>query len=206
MDERKRALRRAAELSEAFLDGLPERHVGATVDGTTLAAGIGGPLPEEGQDATEVIETMARVLDPGLPLDLTFHIDRPAQGHTLGNLCLWEDSWSADVAPWLEAQTVLDRIADWLRQTALGWPGDRACDLERYLPREDTLVLYDSSVTLTGLARAKEDGNGAVSVVARPSGPPMQNATSRPSCARLSRNFASCSLDIERPPTCSATT
>ncbi|HEY7737554.1 MAG TPA: pyridoxal-dependent decarboxylase, partial [Candidatus Limnocylindria bacterium] len=66
MDERTRALRRAAELSEAFLDGLPERHVGATVDGNTLAARIGGPLPEDGQDAAEVVEEMARVLDPGL--------------------------------------------------------------------------------------------------------------------------------------------
>ncbi|WP_375432785.1 hypothetical protein [uncultured Friedmanniella sp.] len=81
-----------------------------------------------------------------MPLDLTFHVDRPAPGQILGNLCLWEDSWSADVAPWLEAQTVLDRIAHWLRRTALGWPGDRACDLERYLPRKDTLVLYDSAV------------------------------------------------------------
>jgi len=113
-----------------------------------------------------------RILDPGVPLDFTFHVDRPAPRHTLGNLCLWEDSWSADVAPWLEAQTVLDRVAHWLRRTALGWPGDRACDLERYLPREDTLVLYDSAVPLTGLARAKKDGNGAVSVVARSSGPP----------------------------------
>jgi molybdopterin/thiamine biosynthesis adenylyltransferase len=108
-----------------------------------------------------------------VPLDLTFHIDRPAQGRTRGNLCLWEDSWSADVAPWLEAQTVLDRIADWLLQTALGWPGDRACDLERYLPREDTLVLYDSAVPLTGLARAKKDGNGVISVLARPLGRPQ---------------------------------
>ena len=36
---------------------------------------------------------------------------------------------------------------------------------------------------------------------ASPSGPPMQNATSRPSCALLSRNFARCSLDIARPST-----
>lgn len=66
MDDRERALRRAAELSLAYLAGLPERSVGARTDAGTLAAALGGPLPEDGQDPTVVIEDMARILDPGL--------------------------------------------------------------------------------------------------------------------------------------------
>lgn len=154
---------------------------GFSDDGVRLRGPVAWSHPQIGQVAARVeIEAedfpfappQVRVLDPGAALEFTFHIDRPTNGHERGNLCLWEDSWSADVAPWLDTQTVFDRIADWLLQTALGWPEDRACDLERYLPRENTLVLYDSGAALTGLARAKEAGSGAVSVVAGLFGPP----------------------------------
>lgn len=66
MDDRERALRRAAELGLEFLAGLAERHVGPRTDGATLAASLGGPLSEEGEDPVSVIEDMARRLDPGL--------------------------------------------------------------------------------------------------------------------------------------------
>lgn len=153
---------------------------GFSDNGTQLRGPVTWQHPEVGS-ATARVEIEAadfpfappqiRFIDAGVPLKLTFHIDRPTEGRSRGNLCLWEDSWSADVAPWLDAQTMLGRIADWLLQTTLGWPGDRACDLERYLPREDMLVLYDSAVPLTGRALAKEDGNGAISVVAQSLGP-----------------------------------
>jgi len=115
-----------------------------------------------------------RVLKAGAPLELTFHIDRATKGRARGNLCLWEDSWSADVAPWLDAKKVIARIADWFLQTARGWPADRACDLERYLPQEDTLVLYDSDANLTGRARAERSANGAVRLVAGTLRPPSE--------------------------------
>ncbi|HET9497848.1 MAG TPA: pyridoxal-dependent decarboxylase [Candidatus Limnocylindria bacterium] len=66
MDDRERTLRRAAELSIAFLAELTERHVGARTDGNAIAAALGGPLPEDGEDPVAVIEDMARRLDPGL--------------------------------------------------------------------------------------------------------------------------------------------
>ena len=66
MDDRERTLRRAAELSIAFLAELNERHVGAQTDGNAIAAALGGPLPEDGEDPVAVIEDMARRLDPGL--------------------------------------------------------------------------------------------------------------------------------------------
>ena len=66
MDARERALRRAAELGIEFEQGLSERHVGAVTDAATLAAALGGQLPEDGEDPVAVVEEMARVLDPGL--------------------------------------------------------------------------------------------------------------------------------------------
>jgi glutamate/tyrosine decarboxylase-like PLP-dependent enzyme len=66
MDDRERTLRRAAELSIAFLGDLAERHVGARTDGNAIAAALGGPMPDDGEDPVDVIEDMARRLDPGL--------------------------------------------------------------------------------------------------------------------------------------------
>ncbi|MFB8125943.1 ThiF family adenylyltransferase [Streptomyces bacillaris] len=92
-----------------------------------------------------------RVLDPGIMLEITFHIDRPTHPGAAGNLCLWEDTWPVDEAPWIDPDRLLERIADWLEQTAAGWPDDDVCDLERYLePDFDTFVLYDAE-SLTGL-------------------------------------------------------
>ncbi|MEX0625941.1 MAG: pyridoxal-dependent decarboxylase [Chloroflexota bacterium] len=59
-------MRRASELGIAFLSGLTERHVGAQTDAASLAAELGGPLPDAGEDPVTVIEEMARILDPGL--------------------------------------------------------------------------------------------------------------------------------------------
>ncbi|MEX1072574.1 MAG: pyridoxal-dependent decarboxylase [Chloroflexota bacterium] len=66
MDDRERAMRRASELGLEFLAGLGERHVGALTDDVTLAARLGGPLPDEGEDPEHVVEEMARAFDPGL--------------------------------------------------------------------------------------------------------------------------------------------
>lgn len=81
------------------------------------------------------------VLDPGVPLEATFHVNSD------GSLCLWDDDWAVDDAPWRHPQMLLDRVADWLERTAVGWPGDDACDLERYPTpeRDGLLVLYDGS-------------------------------------------------------------
>ncbi len=66
MDDSERTLRAAAELGIEFLAGLAERHVGARADGDAIAAALGGPLPEDGEDPVAVIEDMTRRLDPGL--------------------------------------------------------------------------------------------------------------------------------------------
>jgi glutamate/tyrosine decarboxylase-like PLP-dependent enzyme len=66
MDARERAMRRASELGIEFVNGLPERHVGARTDDVGLVAQLAGPLADEGEDPEAVIESMARAFDPGL--------------------------------------------------------------------------------------------------------------------------------------------
>ncbi|MDB4971006.1 MAG: aspartate aminotransferase family protein [Myxococcales bacterium] len=55
-----------ARLAQAYLDGLPERHVGARATAAELMAALGGPLAEDGADPAAVIAALARNADPGL--------------------------------------------------------------------------------------------------------------------------------------------
>ncbi len=66
MEERANAMRRAAELSLAFLDSLDERHVGATADAAAVRERLQGTLPDAGMDPTAVVEELAAAVDPGL--------------------------------------------------------------------------------------------------------------------------------------------
>lgn len=59
-------LARALEHATAYLDDLPDRRVPATATADELAAAFGGALPAEGQDAVEVVDTLARIAEPGL--------------------------------------------------------------------------------------------------------------------------------------------
>jgi glutamate/tyrosine decarboxylase-like PLP-dependent enzyme len=59
-------LRRAADLALAFLDGLPERRVGATASVEELRAALAVPLSDEGEDPTSVVESLAAGVEPGL--------------------------------------------------------------------------------------------------------------------------------------------
>jgi glutamate/tyrosine decarboxylase-like PLP-dependent enzyme len=59
-------LKRTADLAIEFLDSLPERRVGPAISIEDLRAALGGPLPEQGEDAGQVVEHLARAADPGL--------------------------------------------------------------------------------------------------------------------------------------------
>jgi glutamate/tyrosine decarboxylase-like PLP-dependent enzyme len=59
-------LRRTTELAIDFLSSLNARPVGARATRDELLATLGGPLPDEGSPASEVIESLARAADPGL--------------------------------------------------------------------------------------------------------------------------------------------
>ena len=66
MDDRERAMRRAAEIGLDYLDALPDRRVGAATDAATLRALLAEPLPEHGTDATTIVEDLAGAVEPGL--------------------------------------------------------------------------------------------------------------------------------------------
>jgi len=66
MDDRRSLLTRTTELANDFLDRLPDRPVGPATDLAALRAALGGPLPDGPQDATAVIEELARDAEPGL--------------------------------------------------------------------------------------------------------------------------------------------
>ena len=59
-------LERTAVIAGEWLAGLPERHVGAREDAAAVAERLRVPLPEAGEDPMQVVERMARDLDPGL--------------------------------------------------------------------------------------------------------------------------------------------
>ena len=59
-------MRRTTDLALGYLDSLEDRRVAATAGRDGLLADLGGPLPEAGVDALEVVEDLARAADPGL--------------------------------------------------------------------------------------------------------------------------------------------
>jgi glutamate/tyrosine decarboxylase-like PLP-dependent enzyme len=66
MTERTQGLDVAAEHARRFLDGLDERFVGPRVPASELRAALGGPLPEDGEDAAAVLDALASAAEPGL--------------------------------------------------------------------------------------------------------------------------------------------
>lgn len=126
-------------------------------DGSTLRGRVewDGPVGP----ATAVVEIeptgffpfgppVVRLLDPGADIQLTFHMGFPAGTHR--TLCLWDDEYTLDVAPWRDVDAIIARVRTWLEDTAAGWPEDDTCDLERYLPPDTRMVLYDGEA-LKGL-------------------------------------------------------
>jgi glutamate/tyrosine decarboxylase-like PLP-dependent enzyme len=59
-------LEKTHDLAIEFLDSLSERPVGRPVDFAALVESAGGPLPTEGEDPIQVIEHLARAIEPGL--------------------------------------------------------------------------------------------------------------------------------------------
>ncbi|MGD0019590.1 MAG: pyridoxal-dependent decarboxylase [Candidatus Limnocylindrales bacterium] len=63
----RKPLERAAELALRYLEGLPERRVGAEPALVEqVRASFGRPLPEEGEDPEKVIDELSTAADPGL--------------------------------------------------------------------------------------------------------------------------------------------
>ncbi|NJC13053.1 molybdopterin/thiamine biosynthesis adenylyltransferase [Micromonospora profundi] len=112
-----------------------------------------------------------RILDAGMPLELTFHREFD------GSLCLWSSNVPVDNAPWRSPSQLLLRVAAWLRQTDACWPNDTDCDLERYLPSDPRLLLYDRDrlATVKGCVRTQATANGLrVTISDEPQRPPSR--------------------------------
>jgi glutamate/tyrosine decarboxylase-like PLP-dependent enzyme len=63
MDE---LLDHASALAREYLDGVRDRPVGVPIAPDRLRAALGGPIAEHGEDPVQVIETLARAVEPGL--------------------------------------------------------------------------------------------------------------------------------------------
>src|SRR5437867_1606702 len=60
------ALDAAYAAAVRYLQGLPERPVGASADAAAIRAALAVPLPEQGEPAARVVEALARNADPGI--------------------------------------------------------------------------------------------------------------------------------------------
>lgn len=123
------------------------RDDGHTLRGNIDWNGPAGPatalVEVEPVDSFPFAPPAVRVLDPGAVVEQTFHLEVPVGGHQHGALCLWDDEYTFDIAPWRDADAVITRVRSWLEDTAEGWSSDDTCDLERYLPKDTRMVLYD---------------------------------------------------------------
>lgn len=128
-----------ADGGECLRGPVPWRHP----DGTTITARVRVTPREPFPFAPPTVT----ILDPGADVTFTFHINHD------GTLCLWDNDWAVDEAPWREPQKLVIRVAGWLEKTAAGWPDDDVCDLERYVPQDDaTFVLYNGAELPSGCA------------------------------------------------------
>jgi glutamate/tyrosine decarboxylase-like PLP-dependent enzyme len=59
-------LEKTHDLALDFLDSLKDRPVGRPVDFAALVESVGGPLASEGEDPIQVIEHLAKAIEPGL--------------------------------------------------------------------------------------------------------------------------------------------
>ncbi len=66
MKSRAALLHQAADLAAEFLETLPDRDVRSTATRADLMASMGGPLPEHGSEAENVVVDLAHAADPGI--------------------------------------------------------------------------------------------------------------------------------------------
>lgn len=135
---------------DAFREALVRQ--GLSDDGELLRGAVNWEHPRLGPaaatievtipDAFPFVPPAVRVLDVGVDMALTFHVEYD-EGQPPSRLCLWEGTHDVARAPWRDAHALIARVAGHLTRTARGWPGDTDCDLERYLPNSTGLVLYD---------------------------------------------------------------
>jgi glutamate/tyrosine decarboxylase-like PLP-dependent enzyme len=129
MDPRYDVLDEASRLARAFVDGLPERHVGARAELAELRAALAVPLTDDGEDDRAVVAQLAGAADAGLvasagPRYFGFVIggSLPAALAADWLVSAWDQNAGGyDPAP---ALSVVEEVAaGWVREL-LGLPAD----------------------------------------------------------------------------------
>lgn len=158
---------------------VPWRHP----DGRQLTATVDVGLDDRFPFAPPTVQ----VADPGMDLEPTFHREPN------GRLCLWTSDEQVDAAPWREPGRFLEQVGGWLALTAAGWPGDADCDLERYLPRDERMVLYDRTALAdtVGCVRTRTNHQSRlVTITTQGHRPPFAPKKARRGLARKDQHLA----------------
>lgn len=131
---------------EALIEGLVQ-HGFRLVDDHTLIGYIsvrGDPVEHEIALLDDFPIAKPVIRTPGGEGGLSWHRELD------GAFCLWSDE-EASHLPWASADAVVERIAEWHRRDALGWPDDPPdLDLERYWPRSGALIVHGDLEELIG--------------------------------------------------------
>ena len=127
MDSVKDLLGLTADYSSAFIDGLDERGVQPQASIEELRAALGGPLPERGADAAEVIAELIEGAEPGImamPSGRFFGFviggALPAAVAADWLTSVWDQN-AGLIGPAPSAGVVEEVVTDWLREL-LGLP------------------------------------------------------------------------------------
>jgi glutamate/tyrosine decarboxylase-like PLP-dependent enzyme len=122
-------LRRTADRVAGYRESVRDRPVAPPVDSSQLRAALGGPLPEEGTDASAVIERLAAAVEPALvgsvgPRYFGFVVGGALDAATCADVLTtgW-DQLAFNPTSSSAAATVEEVAGDWLKQ-ALGLPAD----------------------------------------------------------------------------------
>jgi glutamate/tyrosine decarboxylase-like PLP-dependent enzyme len=134
MSELRELLRLTAERVADYRMSAGDRPVAPPVDSSALRAALGGPLPQEGADASAVVERLATAVEPVLtttvgPRYFGFVVGGALDAATCADVLTtgWDQmAFNAASAP--AAATVEEIAGEWLKQ-ALGLPADASFGL-----------------------------------------------------------------------------
>jgi glutamate/tyrosine decarboxylase-like PLP-dependent enzyme len=129
MSQLRELLRLTAERVADYRLGAADRPVAPPLDSSALRAALGGPLPAQGADPSEVVERLATAVEPALtatvgPRYFGFVVGGSLDSATCADVLTtgWDQmAFTATSSP--VAAAVEEIVGDWLKH-ALGLPGD----------------------------------------------------------------------------------
>ena len=139
-------LRRTSERVAGYRSSVGDRPVAPAVDPVRLRAALAGPLPEEGTDASAVIEQLAEAVEPALtasvgPRYFGFVVGGALDAATCADMLTtgWDQlAFNATSSP--AAAVVEEVVGTWLKQ-AFGLPADASFGLVTGAQGANTVAL-----------------------------------------------------------------